>query len=215
LKQDNRLDFYAFTLFVSGLSLFWFERLPSDWMTACLFSLALLFLAQDKLLAYCLMFPIICLNRETAFLLTIFYLLYDHDIHMGRDIAIMLYQVLVWFAVRLGLMYIFRDNGGMNAWVMPAHNFQVFLAHPWHSLLHVAIFGIILFFVFKDWNSKPAFLRTAFVVFAPLLLIMYWVFGQPFEIRVLWEIFPVTALLMLPTINFGVKYEWLRKNSID
>lgn len=200
MKQDSRLDLYIFALWVLGLCLFWLERLPSDYATACLFSVSLLFLAQNKLLAYCLLFPIVCLNRETAFLLTIFYLFYDHDIHMGRDIAIMLYQVIVWFGVRLGLMYIFRNNGGSDFWFMPIHNFQVFLAHPWHSLLHIVIAGVILYFAFKDWNSKPEFLRLAFVIFVPILLLAYWLVGQPWETRVMWEVYPVIALLMLPSL---------------
>jgi len=207
-------DLYIFTLFVCGSLLFRDRSLPYDWMTACLFSLALLFLAQDKLLAYCLLFPVVCLNRETAFLLIIFYLFYDHDIRIGRDVAIMLYQVLVWFGVRLSLMYIFRNNGGSDAWFMPLHNFQVFFSNPLHSLLHIIIAGVILFWVFKDWYSKPYNLRLAFSIFAPLLLVMYWVFGQPFEVRVMWEVYPVIVLLMLPSLETSKQMVVLRNGGM-
>ncbi len=193
--NNNRLDLHILLMWIIGLLLFWVERLPSDWMTACLFSLALLFLLQGKILAYALLFPIICLNRETSFLLVIFYLLYDHEIHMGRDIAMMLYQVFIWFAVRLSLMYVFHNNGGLDMWFMPFHNLQAFITHPLHTLLHLVIAGVILFFVFKNWLSKPYNLRLAFCVFAPILIVAYWIVGQPYETRVLFEAYPVMAIL--------------------
>ena len=193
-------DLYILALWSFGLMLFWWERLPSDWMTACLFSLALLFLVQDRLLAYCLLFPIICSNRyETALLLILFHLIYYWN---GKQLhgVIFFYQLFTWMGFVVGLHILFANNGGADVWMMPVHNLQVFFAHPLHSLLHIAIFGAILLFVFKDWNSKPIFLRTAFVIFAPILLIAYWVFGQAWEVRVLFETYPVAALLMLPSI---------------
>jgi len=203
-SNGEQLDLWVFALFVVGLSLFWFERLPSDWATAFLFTLAFLFLAQGKMLAYILLYPIVCLNRETAFLLTVFFLFYVHKVYVPLDVAIFIYQVVVWFAVRISLMIIFLHNGGLNAWISPLQNFQKFIAHPWHSLLHIVITVIILYLVLKGWKRKPLFLRTAFVVMAPLLLIMYWILGQPFEVRVFWEVYPAAALLMLPTLQNGL-----------
>ena len=203
----GRLDLWALLLFILGLSLFWFERLPSDWMTGCLFALAFLFLAQSRLAAYMLLYPIVCFNRETAFLLTVFYLVWmlrKTRRDLWRDGLIFCYQVLIWFAVRIGLMLIFARNGGLNAWIYPLQNMLKFFQHPWHSLLHIGIFAGLLFLVFKGWKRKPLFLRLAFLTLAPLLLIMYWILGQPWEVRVLWEVYPVTAVLLLPAGNFKV-----------
>ena len=196
-KKSDLMEVLVIASVFFGMFLFGRERLPYDLMTVFLFTLSLLLLAQDKFLAYCLLFPIVCLNRETGFLLIVFTVFYDHDVRIGRDSLVVLYQVLVWFAVRLGLLYAFRNNGGVDAFVMPVHNLQVFLAHPLYTLIHALVFGAILLLVVRHWWRKPLFLRKAFIIFMPILLVAYWVFGQPYELRVFWEVYPVTALLLI------------------
>lgn len=184
---------FLVTLSVLG-GLFMFEKCSTyyDLMTAFLFTLALLFIAQGKLSSYLLLFPLICLNRETAFLLTIFLLIYN------KNIVAFVYQVLAWMGIRVILSAVFAQRSGAAAWVEPIENLQKFIENYPTTILHLFIISVLLFFVLKDWDTKP--LTTAFVVFAPLLVVMYIVLGQAFEVRVFWEIYPIIVVMSIPTV---------------
>lgn len=59
-------------LFVlAGLLLFQFDRMPYDLATAFLFTLTFVYMAKGQVRNYMLLFPVICLNKETAVLLIV------------------------------------------------------------------------------------------------------------------------------------------------
>jgi len=186
----------------AGLLMFGYARLQYDLTTAWLWTLALLYIAKEETYNYLMLFPLICLNRETAFLLIIIY-----TIHKPHDISETAYQIGVYALVAVALRVMFADNGGVESWVEPLQNIQRFINHPVQTLLHIATAGVMLWIAAKGWQQKPAFLRLAFLVLAPALTAAYIIAGQSFEVRVFWELFPVVVLLALPTITDRI--QWL------
>jgi hypothetical protein len=179
----------------AGLLMFGYDRLPYDLTTAFLFSLALVYIAKGQTENYMMLFPLVCLNRETAFLLILLYAVYKP--HNVTEIS---YQVGVYALVMIVLRAIFADNGGVGYWIEPMRNIQRFINHPIQTLIHLTVMSAILFMVFKGWKEKPYFLRLAFMIFAPVLTGMYLIFGQAFEVRTLWEVYPVTVALCYPKV---------------
>lgn len=55
----------------------------------------------------------------------------------------------------------------------------------------------------QNWNTKPLFLRTAFVVLAPIFLVLFWIAGFSFEYRTFGEIYLLSVCLLVPN-------QWLR-----
>ncbi len=203
-KQDDKVEILLVLLVMFGMIIFNYGRLPYDLMTALLFTLAFraIFLCRDNELL--IIFSLACLNRETSFLLIIF--MGVLAIKTRMRFVITLQMVLIFVLVQLALRDVFHDNAGMVAWIEPMQNIQRFANDPGRTLLHGLITLVVLWTAFKDWTLKPYFFRLAFVSLAPVLLILYVCFGQAFEPRVLWEGYPIMALLMLPTL-----YERLRK----
>jgi hypothetical protein len=183
-----------------GMLLFGYKRLHYDLMTAFLFTLAPSLLLELKYDKYALLFPLICLNRETSFLLVLFWFVIILEKISFEKIWLFLYQVFVWLGIRLILNTVFSNNGGADAWIEPLKNVGRFINNPLTTILHFFITAVLLYLVIKDWKYKPRFFKIAFMVFAPLLTSMYFVMGQAFEVRVFWEIYPVIVILSYPTI---------------
>lgn len=114
------------------------------------------------------------------------------------DLALVLIVTASGVGFYLALRAIFADNPGAPAWVEPGLNLLRFYNHPARTLLHLAGTEVVLWMVAKDWTQKPALLRTAFIVMAPILTAFYLVLGQAFELRVFFEIYPVIVLLVVP-----------------
>lgn len=194
-------EMVVFLMVLAGMVMFHLHRMPYDLMTAFLFATAFMLLIENRYQEYALLFIVICINRETSFLLVIFYFatLLTHKIYLER-IWLFVYQVFVWLGIRLIITTVFSGNGGEDTWIEPFENVVRFINNPLTTILHLSATVVLLYLVAKNWEAKPRFFKIAFVTFAPLLTVMYFVFGQAFETRVFWEIFPIVAVLSYPTI---------------
>ena len=188
--------------FITGLLFFSYERKPYDLPTAFLFTLALLFIAKDQIRNYMILFPFICLNKETAWLLIVFSLVFAQYMNYPKAQRnwLALYQVFIYVGIMLGLHWYFADNPGVNAWVEPVKNLLRFIHNPAQTLLHLSVTTFLLFMACKDWYWKPALFRVALLVMGPPLVFGYFIFGQAFEVRVFWEIYPVIVALSFPVM---------------
>ena len=198
-KQDDTVEILIILLVLLGLVLFNYERMPYDLMTAWLFTLAFrfIFLCRDNELL--IIFSLACLNRETSFLLII--LVGVLAIKTGMRYLLTLQLIMIFVLVQLALRIVFHDNAGLVGWIEPRLNLLRFANHPERTLLHGLITLALLWTACRSLKLKPYYFRLAFVSMAPPLVLMYLVFGQAFETRVFWEIFPSLALLMLPTLH--------------
>lgn len=198
-KLDDKAEILIILLVVLGLLLFGYLRLPYDLMTAWLFALAFRYIAlgeDDKLTV---VFVLACINRETAFLLLLF--MAPITKFRWERFAFTLKLGILFVLIQVAIRLIFQHNAGLPAWVDPIQNIRDFIDNPIRTLWHATVTAVLLWLVYRDWNKKPVYLRLAFVILKPIMAALYLVLGQAFEVRVFWEIYPVLALLMLPTLH--------------
>jgi hypothetical protein len=201
-KQDDQAEIMIILLVLIGMLIFYDERLPYDLMTACLFTLVLQALARSDHRRLLIVFTLACLNRETAFLLIIFHaavLFLRQDVRQN-GFRVLTIQTFIFCFVQLYLHLVFSENPGSVAWIEPKQNLLQFMDHPHLTILHGSITSLCLLLIYKDWTQKPYFLRLALISMGPPLVLMYLAFGQAFEIRIFWEIYPILGLLLLPTL---------------
>ena len=172
-----------------------------DLASVMFFTLSLALLANRKYWLFFVIFPIATLNRETTILLTGFFALYLWN-KLPRRVWIggTLYQAIVYILIKLAVNRYFAHLPGMTfdwAWR------EVLIVY-WHRYMLTGLILLImlalLYFILKQWKKKPEFLRAAFLLIFPALVVIHLLIGQAFELRVLGEIFPVTVMLaMYPT----------------
>ena len=181
---------------------FFFQCKVYDLATALFSTLLLTWLARGRLDLYHIVFPLACLNRETAFLLIFVFAAYGMS-RMPRStwIRSIVYQAAVFVVVRGLLIWIFSGSPGDPFWFRPVDNILMYVRTPIVSLAFFSGTGLVLWACLRGWEQKPELLRTAFLVMAPLLIIMYTMFGYTFEIRVFAEIFPVILGLALYPVH--------------
>jgi hypothetical protein len=166
-------------------------RTVYDLATAVLWTSAFCLLRDGKHKAYLFVFVLACLNRiDTAPFLALLHFAYF------RDWKWAMVQGAIFVSVFGGLRWVFFENVGLEAWVMPISNVQKYLA-SWQTMFWLSALIVSLCFVFRGWASKPLFLRYAFVILFPIFVALHIVFGQPFEFRVFWEVYPLIVSLMV------------------
>lgn len=172
-----------------------------DIATVFLITLALGLLARQKFVGFFLLYPLACLNRETTFLLTVFFaIFYFKRIDKRTYWFGLVYQSLIYLAIRLALGLWFIHNPGTLAYYRPLENIRLYIAHPFTTFISVAFLLLILYFVINKWSGKPIFLRVGFVVFFPILMLLYVILGVSFEFRVFIEVYPIVFLLAIPLL---------------
>jgi len=200
-KQNDKIEIAIIALVCIGLILFGDYRKPYDLFTAWLFTLAFLYLAQARYGEFVIVFALACLNRETAFLLIVFTAVIMVLRGTKEDTIRMLFiQSSIFGIIQIQLHFMFRDNAGSSALIEPIKNMAEFVVHPFITMLHLSILALVLWVACKDWIYKPRFLRLALITLSPPLMLMYLVFGQAFEVRVFWEVYPIIVVLSLPSV---------------
>lgn len=179
---------------VTGLVAFHLCRSPYDLMTALLWTLALLFIVKQNHVGFFVVLILACLNRiETAPLLIVLYWL---RFPKGK-LPVIVSSVLMFASIYILLHVGYADVPGSTAWISPLENLSTFWHSPWRTLLHFAVTVVILLKIVQRADYQPLYFQRAFVVLAPIFLVLYLVFGQAFELRVFWELFPVLTILTL------------------
>jgi hypothetical protein len=109
-------------------------------------------------------------------------------------------QLAVYGLVQALIRFAFQENPGAPLqWHLPDQLLVMrrVLSDPVQLLVSLVPLVLIVAFVLHGWRRKPQFLRDGLVLL-PVFLILYVLWGYPSEIRVMLEVYPVVALLMLP-----------------
>jgi hypothetical protein len=173
---------------------------PYDPATLLLYSLALLFLVQQRFFWFLVAVVLASANKETSILLLPLYAIFqwqrDRRIPVGR----MTVLVVAWAAVRGGLMWIYRDNPGV---VVENHftEHTVWLLTRFPMAMRYTLVVTMFFWipVAKRWREKPAYLRSGLLVTLLPLVAAGAVFGFLDELRGYYEAYPFIYLLALPS----------------
>ena len=171
-----------------------------DPLTLALFTLALALLAREHWLAYCVLFPLLVLSKETAILLVPVYALWAWDRALDREWIIGLwYQVMVFVFIKAMLAIAFAGNPGSTVEFHPLEQAAFLQDYPLPNVLALSVYGAGLAAALWRWRWQPPFLRAA-AMLLPLMFAAYWVTGYPGEIRVFLEAYPVLYLLVWHTV---------------
>ena len=179
------------------MAVFFLECSVHDLSTAMFFAFGLGFLARGHYKSFFVLYLIATINRETTFLFTVFFVVF----YLRRMPALQYlfrigYQCLAFAFTRWMITSIYAGNAGAQFYFWPARVADDYVNQPINTVLLLSTCVLLGYFVYRNWNQKPAFLRLAFLVLFPLLLIMHLTVGMAFEIRVFAEVFPVVWVLI-------------------
>jgi hypothetical protein len=197
--QTDTGEIYILLSVFVGLLVFSYCRWMYDLATAFFFTLALYYIVRVENWKFLVVFALATLNRETTLLLILVYVvfvLYYKKYGANYSWLFVILSVYVYGVITYSLRVMFQYNQGVSVLVEPLQNLHKYVAHPLQTLVYVLVLGVVLWRVFRNWNSKPLSLRVAFVVIAPVLFILYLVCGMAFEIRTFWEVYPLIVLLI-------------------
>lgn len=190
---------FAFVSFQFLFLICMVETKVYDYMTVATFSLSFAFMARGKHGAFLLLFPFATLNRETTFLLTLFYAIWFlGKIPKSQYFFSIAYQVSVYLIEKAIVQSVFSNNGGRPVYF---ELFQVISVYAkfWPALLLVAPVGYV---IAKSWNKVPRFFQIAALTMIPAQILLHLLFGKAFEIRVFAESIPVLMIFLDRFIYF-------------
>jgi hypothetical protein len=161
------------------------------------FALSLGLLARGKLAHYYLLFVIASINRETTFLLILFFMVYFYNkIPFRQYFFGVIYQGLAYLVVKLAIMGAYSSVPGTPLQWRPMEVIKGYVDKPvWFAVVMFMFFCAFIVIALRQWSEKPLFLRVAFGTIFPLQLILHILAGYAYEIRVFAEVFPVLFLL--------------------
>ncbi len=173
------------------------QRHIYDFPTLLLFTLALALLAHEKMGWYLVVLVLASFCKETSALLILFFAFHFRG-RIKNYFRLLLAQIFIFGMIRVGLMWTFRNNVGQDLEFHLQDHIYFYSTNPEFSLL---LFGFVFFLVgavIYRWNAKPKFLRDAVITIALPLLVLFFFFGFPFELRIFFEAFPMLVLLCVP-----------------
>ncbi|NLG29122.1 MAG: hypothetical protein GX557_14520 [Chloroflexi bacterium] len=165
-----------------------------------IFTVLLLSLARHRWGLFYAVFLVGLYNKETTVLATLIFAVYLWDrMPRARMLGHLVAQGAMFAVTKLLLWWLFRSNPGSvvenHLWI----NVYNGLLRP-HDLNSVVTVAALAGLVAYGYARKPALLRRALVIAAPMGL-LYAVFGTYGEIRVFYELLPIVLLLSLPTLG--------------
>jgi len=182
------------------------NRYIYDFPILFLFSLAFFLLSKNKYGSYLILFLFASLTKETSLFLIFFYTLRCKKLPKKKYLLILFVQLVIYGITRLTLLIIFRNNPGSIVHYYLVDHINVYLSNPVGALfLFLCIVGIIIF-CFTDKSDNNGLYRDTIVTIGCPLLILYLLFGYPFEIRVFLEVFPIVSLCLTSKLMFLFKH---------
>jgi hypothetical protein len=179
-----------------------------DIATVMFFALSLGLLARRKLNIYYLLFVPASINRETTFLLLLFFMVYFlNRIPRQQYFFGVIYQGIAYIVIKLAVMAAYSSVPGTPLQWRPMEVIKGYVDKPvWFAVLLLVFFLGFIVIALRRWNDKPMFLRVAFITIFPLQLILHILLGYAYEIRVFAEVFPVLLLLCAWSTK-AIKYQ--------
>jgi hypothetical protein len=171
-----------------------------DVPTALLFTLAFLLLYQRNFLGYILLFPIVTLNRETSFLLILFWLVWGYQMTragypLASYVGLLSYQAVIYLGIRIAIIYIFAYLPGEVFQWNVHKNYVTFTSYPLISISLLLGFLILVYVMYRGFPHVPHFFQVALCTVFSLQVLLYLTLGFSWELRVFAESLPVIAVL--------------------
>jgi len=202
-EHDARADLFVL---LSAVMLFPILNPPHmyDIPTALFFTLEIALLARRRIVLYIIVFIFASLNRETAFLLPIVFSVHfvqDRKMSWKEYVLLIVIQVLIYGWIRYTVLSSFSRYPGDDILIRPIENLRMYLESPIQALVVLLLSGSILWMVVHQWRNVPEIIQTSFLIFTPILFLMYVISGKTFEIRVFIEVLPVLTIFLTTMIS--------------
>jgi hypothetical protein len=197
MENENYAGLFCFAGCELTLLLILIGVKPYDIATAMFFALSLGLLARGKFNLYYLIFVVASINRETTFLLTLFFIVYFFNKIPFRQYCFgVIYQAFAYLVVKAIIMTMYANVPGTLMQWRPMEVIKGYVDKPvWFAVVFFIFFLGFIGLALNQWKDKPIFLRTAFSTMFPALLILHIFLGYSYEIRVFAELFPVIFML--------------------
>jgi hypothetical protein len=196
MRNDLRAEMFVIVMMAAAVSLSMFQRKVYDLPTALFFTLTLAFFQRRQLRAYALLFPLATLNRETSILLTLLFAVYFfRRLDRRAYLLHLVYQLVIYGTITIALRVIFADLPGQSVYFQLPTNLQLYRRAPIGATVLFLSMLAILALVWIKWRRAPQLARTAFLVFAPLLTLFFFLVGWGFEVRFFLELLPVVMIV--------------------
>lgn len=176
---------------LTGLVLFFRQGYIYDFGVLLTWVWLFTFVQKQKWWAYLVLSTVLALNKETALLAPLFWLVYGW--HLRKILPywrILIVQSVIVASVWLTLRWAFRFNPGEIVEVHWQSHLLDYTDNPW-SLL--AIFSLAAITIALAWPQAPRLVRSALILLVPLS-VLYVQFGIPYELRVFYELYPIGIL---------------------
>lgn len=197
----NLKEFISLTIAIIGVAgipiFFKYYSYIYDLPQLFLFTLSLYFLVKARWNFYLLALFLSTMNKETSILLIfVFFIHYKNILSNSLFRRLLKYQFLIFISVTLLIRLYFYNNPGTLVEFQLFHNLSL---EPYSvsQFISFIIIGIAIYF---DWENKPHFLRSAFYMIIPLLLLTLFL-GFIDEYRDYYEVYPVIILLVFHSIQ--------------
>jgi len=112
---------------------------------------------------------------------------------LGRNVLYFVGQLALFVLIHGAIRVHFAGNEGEGHEYYLPGQIYFFTEHIFIHFLMPMILGVLL--IFYDFPNKPETLRRASVIIAPWF-VLYMIGGVPRELRVMFEIMPLVAMLM-------------------
>lgn len=187
-----------------------------DFPHLVLFTLGLYLLYKQNWTWYLIVLGLGILNKETAILLgVVFVLAYHSRLEKSQLIKLLILQAVIFLAIKFPLFMIFGNRpGGFVEWRL-ADNFEhltklsnyfrftpigrimllpIYLNIPLPRGTNLPLFIVIISAVWYRWKEKPVFLRKALGYLAVVIPLAF-TMGLVFELRAYFDVLPIIYLL--------------------
>jgi len=190
---------YAAPLSLAALSLvpafFRYTSYLYDPATLLLFTASLIALVERRFRAYCVLFVMTTLNKETSVLLVLLFAIHFADrerMPAATWRRLLAFQIGAFAAIKVALLVAYRDNlGGFVEFHLLRHNRE--LLQPFSLAAALAVLTALLIGAL-GWHRKPAFLRDGLWLLVALV-VSNWTFGWAEELRIYYEGVPIALAL--------------------
>lgn len=165
------------------------------------FTAALTCLVAGRTGWYYLCFTLASVNKETAILLPVIYILFHAGSMPKRRLALHAAgQVALWASVKAIVTFIYRGNPGSFVEFHLIDRTATYFRHPDRLLGFVAFVGLWTLLLIPGWRRAPRFLRLGLAATLVPLVALSLVFGFLDETRGYYEALPFLTLLLAPAL---------------
>lgn len=176
----------------------WRAAFMYDAATLCLSASCFYALLVGRWPLFFIMFLLACLNKETAIYSLLLYVLCCHDrLEKRRFFTILFFQLLIYAVIAMYKYAVFYENPGGLAVNLFFQFFKSWTEITSLEQILIMITGLCL--LCYRWSEKPEMLRRSSAVLV-IATGVWIVFGMKYELRGLYEIFPIVTLLLTHTV---------------